>query len=37
MTDTQRYAVWPDTRSRSRSRLLESHSNGVNRQSRTGL
>ena len=35
MTDTRRYAVWPDTRSRSR--LLESHSRGVDRQSRPGL
>jgi len=27
----------PDPRSRSRSRVLESHSRGVDRQSRTGL
>ena len=37
MTDARRYAIWPDPRSRSRSRLLESHSRGVDRQSRTGL
>jgi len=37
MTDARRYAEWPDPRSRSRSRLLESHSRGVDCQSRTGL
>jgi len=37
MTDARRCAVWPDTRSRSRSWLLESHSRGVDRQSRTWL
>ena len=31
------YAVWPDPRSRSRSRVIESHSRGVDHQSRTGL
>jgi len=31
------YAVWPDPGSRSRSPVLESHSRGVDRQSRTGL
>ena len=37
MTDARWYALWLDTRSRSRSRLLESHSRGVDRQSRTGV
>jgi len=37
MTDARWYAVWPNARSRSRSRLLESHSRGVDRQSHTGL
>jgi len=37
MSDTQQYAVWPNPRSRSRSRALESHSRGVDRQSRMRL
>jgi len=37
MSDARPYAVWPDPRSRSRSRVIESHSRGVDRQSRTGL
>jgi len=35
MTDAWPYAVWPDPRSRSR--VIESHSRGVDRQSHTGL
>jgi len=37
MSDARRYAVWPDPRSRSRSRVLESHSRGVHHQSCLGL
>jgi len=37
MSDAQRYAVRPDPKSRSRPRVLESHSRGVDRKSRTGL
>ena len=37
MSNARRYAVWPDSRSRSRSRVLESHSRGVDRQSHMGL
>ena len=37
MTDARWYAVWPDPRSRSRSRVLESHSSRIDRQSCTGL
>jgi len=37
MSDARWYAVWPDPRSRSWLRVLESHSTGVDRQSRTGL
>jgi len=37
MSDARRYAVWPDPRSGSRSRVTESHSRGVDCQSRMGL
>ena len=37
MSDARPYAVWPDPRSRSRSRVIKSHSRGVDRQSLTGL
>jgi len=37
MTDTQRYAIWPDPRSRSRLQVLESYSRRVNHQSCMGL
>jgi len=37
MSDARPYAVWPDPRSRSRSRVIENHSTGVDRQSRAGL
>jgi len=37
MSDARPYAVWPDPRSRSRSRVIESHSRGVAGQSRMGL
>jgi len=37
ISDAWWYAVWHDSRSRSRSWVLESHSRGVDRQSRTRL
>ena len=37
MSGARPYAIWPDPRSRSRSRVIESHSRGVDRQSRTVL
>jgi len=37
MCDAQLYAVWPDPKSRSRSRVLESHSRGVDCPSHTAL
>jgi len=37
MNDARRCAIWPDPRLRSRSRVLEIYSRGVDRQSRMGL
>jgi len=37
MIDARPYAILPDPRSRSRSGITDSHSRGVDRESRTGL